>query len=456
MTLRSALLPLALVFGTMACDKDDTDDTDMGTDSDMGTESDIDPNSITGIALGDDRFEILVQAAVRAGLDGVLAGEGTFTIFAPTDDAFEELFAAIPGVDSVEDLPVPSLTAILTYHGFATEEFAADLGDLGATQDTLSGLTAFLSVGDSVMINQATVIEADIDASNGVIHAIDSVLLPPTMAEAAQFAGLTELVTAIGASSADTQALFSAGPTDAPITVFAPSNDAFTEVAAATADFTEADFDAVLAYHAVNGEVLSSGVPAIAGSLLTNGSDQNVSILFDTTDGVIANDSTVIIADIKVVGGVIHVVDGVLLPPTIVDLATYAGLTSLLDTVAVADADASNPGIGAALTSGSGLTVFAPTNGAFTDAAATVASLSDAQVGDVLKYHVIAGDNGILAADVPAADVATLQGETVTLATEGGVTVNGNGVVIADVVATNGVVHVIDGVLVPPSFIRQP
>ena len=437
----------------MACDKDDTDDTDMGTGTDMGTETEVDPTSITGIAAGDDRFEILVQAAVRAGLDGVLAGEGNFTIFAPTDEAFEALFAQIPGVDSVEDLPVPSLTAILTYHAFPTEEFAADLADLGAIEDTLSGFSVFLNVGDSVMINQATVIEADIDASNGVIHAIDSVLLPPTMAQAAQLAGLTGLIGAIEASSPATQALFSAGPTDDPITVFAPDNAAFTAAADITADFVAADFDAVLAYHAVDGNVLSNGVPAIGSSLLTNSADQNVSIVFDTTDGVIANDSVVTLADIKVVGGTIHVVDAVLLPPTIVDLAGYAGLDSLLATVGVADADASNPMIGSALSSAGTLTVFAPTDGAFTAAAAVTAGLSDAQLGTVLTYHVVAGAAPILSTDLSAGAVETLQGEDVTIALDGGATVNGVDILIADVVATNGVVHVIDGVLVPPTLL---
>jgi transforming growth factor-beta-induced protein len=450
MTLRSALLPLALVLGTMACDKDDTDDTEVGTD--MGTDAGVDPTSITGIAAGDARFSILVDAAVRAGLDGVLAAPGTYTIFAPTNDAFEALFDAIPDVDSVDDLPVPSLTAILTYHGLTTEEFAADLGDLGGTVDTLSGFTMFVNAGDSVMVNQATVIEADIDASNGVIHAIDSVLLPPTMAQAAGLAGLTGLITAIEASSPGTQALFSAGPTDDPITVFAPNNAAFTAAADITAGFEAADFDAVLAYHAVAGAVASTAIPAIGSSLLTNSAGQNVSIVFDTTDGVFANDSEVILADIKVVGGTIHVVDSVLLPPTIVDLATYAGLSSLLDTVAIADADASNPMIGATLSGAGTFTVFAPTNGAFT--AAAVATLSDAQIGTVLTYHVINGAAPILSTDLVAGTETTLQGEGVTIALDGGATVNGNAVVIADVVATNGVVHVIDGVLVPPSFLQ--
>ena len=134
------------------------------------------PGSIVDIALQDDRFETLVAALLAAELVETLQGDGPFTVFAPTDDAF----AALPE-GTVESLleDIPALTDILLYHVVAGDVRAADVVTLESAV-TVQGESVSITVeGDSVRINDSLVIIADIVASNGVIHVVDLVLLPP-------------------------------------------------------------------------------------------------------------------------------------------------------------------------------------------------------------------------------------------------------------------------------------
>ena len=133
---------------------------------------------IVDTAVSAGQFKTLAAALSAAGLVETLKGAGPFTVFAPTDDAFAKLPAG-----TVEELLKPEnkskLTAILTYHVVAGNVMAADVVKL-TEAETLNGMMVKVKVnGDTVMINDATVTSADIAASNGVIHVIDSVLLPP-------------------------------------------------------------------------------------------------------------------------------------------------------------------------------------------------------------------------------------------------------------------------------------
>ncbi len=143
----------ALAFPAMAADKDIVD-----TAVDAGS------------------FGTLVAAVQAAGLVDTLKGEGPFTVFAPTDDAF----AALPE-GTVEDLLKPEnkdkLAAILTYHVVPGKVMSTDLSD-GMTATTVLGENVTITAEDGVKVNDANVTSADIDASNGVIHVIDSVLMP--------------------------------------------------------------------------------------------------------------------------------------------------------------------------------------------------------------------------------------------------------------------------------------
>lgn len=120
-------------------------------------------------------FNTLVAAVTAAGLVDTLKGEGPFTVFAPTDDAF----AALPEgtVDALLN-DIPTLTSILTYHVVAGKVMSTDLSD-GMTAGTVNGADITISTMDGVQVNGATVTAADIETSNGVIHVIDAVILPP-------------------------------------------------------------------------------------------------------------------------------------------------------------------------------------------------------------------------------------------------------------------------------------
>lgn len=133
-------------------------------------------DDIVDIAAGNEAFSTLVAAVTAAGLVDTLKGEGPFTVFAPTNDAF----AALPE-GTVEALleDIPALTAILTYHVVPGKVMAGDLSD-GMTATTVNGADITINVsGGTVTVNGATVTTADIEGTNGVIHVIDAVILPP-------------------------------------------------------------------------------------------------------------------------------------------------------------------------------------------------------------------------------------------------------------------------------------
>lgn len=133
---------------------------------------------IVDTAIAADGFETLVAAVQAAELVDTLKGEGPFTVFAPTDEAF----AALPE-GTVENLLLPEnrdqLVAVLTYHVVPGKVMSADLAGQQVSPETVQGQTlAIDATGSAVMVNTATVVQADIEASNGVIHVIDTVLIP--------------------------------------------------------------------------------------------------------------------------------------------------------------------------------------------------------------------------------------------------------------------------------------
>lgn len=133
---------------------------------------------IVDIAAGDDQFSTLVTALEAADLVDTLKGDGPFTVFAPTNEAFEALPAG-----TLTDLLKPenkaTLQAVLTYHVLAQKVMSEDIAGTTASPETVQGDTVAIDATDGVTVGGATVVKADIKASNGVIHVIDSVLLPP-------------------------------------------------------------------------------------------------------------------------------------------------------------------------------------------------------------------------------------------------------------------------------------
>jgi len=132
--------------------------------------------NIVEIASGNKDFSTLVAAVVAAGLADTLSGNGPFTVFAPTNEAFEKLPAG-----TVEELlkeeNKEKLASILTYHVVAGKVMSKDLSD-GQKAATVNGQEVTVTIGDAVKIDTATVIAADLEASNGVIHVIDTVIMP--------------------------------------------------------------------------------------------------------------------------------------------------------------------------------------------------------------------------------------------------------------------------------------
>jgi uncharacterized surface protein with fasciclin (FAS1) repeats len=417
------VLATAVTFTTMGCGDDDPI---------VAPEKDI---VTTAQEAGS--FNTLLAAVDAAGLTSTLTGGGPFTVFAPTDAAFDALPA---GTLDALLADKQALTDVLLYHVVSGSFLAADLQDRAAVT-TAQGQDIAITLG-SVKLNGVTVGQADIKASNGVIHVIDQVLLPPSMdvvGIAADNADFSTLVTAVQAAG-----LVSALQGPGPFTVFAPTNAAFAALPSGTLDALLADPQAlaeVLKYHVVSGKLY-------AGDLRDTYSAQTLAgfpILFPSL-GAQVNNSLVGPANILATNGVIHVIDQVLLPPSmdIVETATAAGFTTLATAIEAA-------GLVSALKGPGPFTVFAPTEDAFgklTEGALETLLANPDQLAQVLLYHVV--DGRYFSADVAReSSLTTLQGTPVTVSTSGEVLIENATVTSFDVITTNGVIHVIDTVLIP-------
>jgi transforming growth factor-beta-induced protein len=403
---------------------------------DAGTESEADGGTVAGpadiidTAVAAGSFKQLAAALTKANLVDALKGPGPFTVFAPTDAAFDALEKAKPG--TVAGLTTEQLTAVLQYHvvsGAAVK--AADLKN-GQLVKTLTGSVAAIDLsGDKPKINGVTISTTDIVATNGVIHVIDQVLLPP--------GDIIEVATAAGSFGKLAEALTAAELVDdlkgeGPFTVFAPTDAAFAKLSAAPSGDA---LKTVLLYHVLQGTVgpvdLKEGGAAntLAGS----------PVLFSLTGGAKINEAVITTTNVVAKNGVIHVIDSVIVPPTddIVETAIAAGTFTQL-AAALTSAD-----LVSALQAPGPFTVFAPTDAAF-------AALSAAPTGDALKnvllYHVANGAVG--SGDLKAGPVPTLlTDKTLTIDLTAGVKVNDATVTTANILTKNGIIHVVDKVLVP-------
>ncbi|MFT5352954.1 MAG: transforming growth factor-beta-induced protein [Polyangiales bacterium] len=428
------------MIGLMGCGDDDVITTDAGPTPDGATDAgptdDVPStsNTIVDVATANGNFTILLAAVERLDLTSTLNSAGPFTVFAPVDSAFD-------GVD-VAAISDEALTQILLNHVIIGAEVPSSA--IPARADNGAELTLLFGTEGGVTVNGIPVATPDVAADNGVIHVVESIIMPANVADIAGIAGLTSLAGALTAADL----LGAVQDPEADLTVFAPTNDAF----AAAGEVPAEALAGILTYHVIAGAQVDSGsIPAAADTLSTNEFGNNLTLLFDATDGVTINGGPSVIldlADIRTTNGIVHVIDGVLLPMNVVDAATAAGLTELLGAVgAAADIDADTT-VAAALGTLSPITVFAPTNAAFEEIADTVATLSAEQVRDILLYHVVGGDAPVLSTDLANGDVPTLNGAEITIDIAGP-TVNGIAIAAADINVTNGVVHVIAGVLIP-------
>ncbi|MFH2035241.1 MAG: fasciclin domain-containing protein [Candidatus Zixiibacteriota bacterium] len=298
---------------------------------------------IVETAKANGNFTTLLAAVEAADLVDALKGEGPLTVFAPTDEAF----AALPE-GTVEALlnDIDALTAILTYH---VTVGAITSGDVvkETSIPTLNGSELTVTVTDNgVMIDDANIIVKDIQTTNGIIHVIDAVVIPgadqtskvSAMKAAGNYYGggligymiqngrlqwLTkriDLYTVARLSGLETLgvAIKAAGlketvKKDGPFTVFGPTNAAFDMLPEGTLEALVADPETlsnIILYHVVAGKVTSDVVVNLTEATMANGGTVDITV----DGGVMVNDANVVVVDIMARNGVIHIIDGVLLP----------------------------------------------------------------------------------------------------------------------------------------------
>jgi len=409
------------------------------------------PPTVVDMAVNNQGLSILVEAVLKAELEGTLSGDGPFTVFAPSNEAFEALFSEL-GVGGIADLSKTDLTPILEYHVVSGNVLASDL--TSGTVTTIGGKDLSIEVGSSVTINgNATVVSTDIQSTNGVVHVIDQVLLPENapknIVETAmandQFSILVDALSKADLAST----LEGAGP----FTVFAPTNTAFQSLlsdlgASSLDDLTVDQLISILLYHVKDARVMSEDLSnGYITTLSTGPNDALTTMLVETDGGVTLNGSTsVTAADIEALNGVIHQVDKVLMPPNVVDIAVNnSNFSTLVEAVQKAELVTTLSGDGP-------FTVFAPSNEAF-DAlfedlgVGGIADLSKSDLTPILQYHVVSGN--VRSGDLSSGTVTTLNGD-ITVDVGDQVLINSRATVTAaDIQGTNGVVHAIDSVLVP-------
>ena len=372
-----------------------------------------------------------------------------------------------------------TLTDILTYHVIGAEiDSSAAISSAGTTVEMVNGDSTGLSLdGDNLLVNTVTVTTVDVEADNGVIHVIDAVLIPPAdkgtptmnIVDTAVSAGdFGTLVTALQAAGLDATL---ADETQS-FTVFAPTDAAFAMIDPDTLDLLLADTEAlsdVLLQHVVSGEVSSVTAYTLNGLSATTVSGAEIPVAINSElDTLTFGGATVTTTDIYTTNGVIHVIDMVVVadvelpspPASIVDVAVANGsFTTLvaalqatgLDTV-LDDPDAT-------------FTVFAPTDAAFglLGQGAVSALLDDPDtLKNILLYHVIQGsevlqDGALTVAQSEANKVEMANGAKTALSLANNTLfVNKSAVALADVMADNGVIHVVDQVITVPTAKGEP
>ena len=396
----------------------------------------------------DNGFTTLVTAVVQEELVPVLSDPfAQYTVFAPNNAAFNNLATAL-GTDLNGLLALPNLADVLTYHVLGTEVLASAVtnGAIVSPLSTSNTLKLTKTSTNAVFVNQASVLTADVQADNGVVHVIDKVVLPVnTVVDVAIDNGFTTLVTAV----VQEELVPVLSDPLAQYTVFAPNNAAFNNLATALGTDLNGllalpNLADVLTYHVLGTEVASSAVTngAIVNPLSTS---NTLKLTKTSANAVFVNQASVLTADVQADNGVVHVIDKVVLPVnTVVDVAIDNGFSTLVSAVVKAELV---PALSDPLQE---FTVFAPTNAAFNNLATALGTdlngiLNLPNLADILTYHVVSGN--VNAADLVNGPVATLNGANVIVNLSGGVKINDANVTTADVEADNGVVHVLDKVI---------
>lgn len=462
--------------------------------------------TLVDIVVATEALSLLEAAVIKADLVDTLNGDGPFTVFAPTDDSFEALLMAL-GSDymSLEDFDTPEeielLKSILLYHVIPAQVLEADLaaGEVGTALPENSLMIieedGKFVIGDASDTN-ANITGTDIMASNGVAHTIDKVLLPQAAIDfvaSLQLKNIVEIAIETDDLSLLVDALVQANAGlvetlsgEGPFTVFAPTNEAFAALLDLLGDdyHSLSDFDTqeeldllvdILTYHVIGGTAafstdLSEGqmIPTVSEDEVTINLEGGYVFIKDASE----EKAKVVIPDVEASNGVVHVIDKVLLPQAAIDFVASLQMKNIVE-IAIETDDLSllvdalvqaDAGLVEALSGDGPFTVFAPTNHAFVELLDTLGfhSLSDFDTEDeiallikVLTYHVVAGTAAFSTDLSDGQHIETLQGENVGIKINGGTvhiedaTDSNATVVLPDVAASNGVVHIINKVLLP-------
>ncbi|WP_299900849.1 fasciclin domain-containing protein [uncultured Aquimarina sp.] len=403
-------------------------------------------------------YSSLFAALERTNLDVTLNSNGDFTVFAPNNAAFTEFLDGA----ALEDVPVETLEQILLNHVLDVRAPSSSLStgyvsNLATESNSSANLSMYINTSSGVVINgDVTVTTADIMTDNGIIHAVDKVIPLPTMltfvGADSNFSTLATVATTTTGFLTDFGAVLSGA--DSNLTLLAPDNDAFTALGDISG-VPAATIEQILLNHVIAGTNISSSLTTSYGNTLATFGDSmdNLSIYINTDNGVSFNGiSTVTQADIVASNGVIHKVGSVITLPTVVTFATadatfstlveaLTTLTPSTDFVSVLSTDNG--------TAPAPFTVFAPTNDAF---AAITIPTNETMLTNILNYHVV-GENNVRSSQLISGPVTTLNGDVTIDATAPSVTGAGNtsasNIIVVDVQAANGVIHVIDQVLLP-------
>jgi len=445
---RSLMVTLALVAVLnllTACDNDDDDD---------------DANelqNIVTIAQGNDSFDLLEEALLRfPDLVTTLSGTTEYTVFAPTDEAFQGLLTAL-GKENLSDLPDGVLRDVLEYH-VVTGAVLSGQVQTGAIP-TVGGENIDAVVnGSNIVLNGNTNVTTpfDVEASNGVIHSIDAVLIPPTIQPVVGTVvgvaffnpDFTTLVAALQKANLVNTLL-----DNDPITVFAPTNQAFTDAGIDVDALSAEQLAPVLAYHVIGSGAVRAG--NLSDNLAVEMFDENNTYIDLVGTSPFINGISITDTDIEGSNGVVHVISGVLTPPAGDIVATAQATANEFTLLEAAIVRAS---LVMTLQGPGPLTVFAPTDQAFIDAGFTEAVINETDpqaLADILTYHVVEGrvlSPDVMAGNVPTVNTATFEvvinGSTITLVDNDANSPDAT-VVSTDIVTTNGVIHVIDKVILP-------
>ncbi|MBZ9651636.1 fasciclin domain-containing protein [Psychroflexus montanilacus] len=445
-------------------------------------------NNVIGIpsvatqAAANPEFSSLVNALELAESEDLnfiqlLSGSGEnspYTVFAPTNAAFENLLGIL-GAENLDELDSETLATVLSYHVIPGNNVRSSDLSTGITAETFQGESLEFDLSDGAQIidasgTNANIVETDVQTNNGVIHAVDKVLLPQEIIDM-----IDPTITGVASMNSDLSSLVEAleytgldeilANRSEDFTVFAPTNEAFDTFldGAEVTELPVETVEQVLLNHVLSGISFSDDLETdYTTSLATYGeTENNLSFYINTNDGVVLNGiSTVTTPNVEAANGVVHIVDRVIDLPTVVTFVEAdPNFESLLG--ALTDSGQSAENYVDLLSTPNGtdptpFTVFAPSNQAFSDlfielGVTGLDEIDPALLTSALNTHVVSGFNR-RSEDLTDGTINTLGSDIIINTTDASITdPRGrlSSIVSFDVQAANGVVHAIDTVLLP-------